>query len=321
MIYTIENDKLIAKVSSIGCALVSLIDKQTGIDVVLGYDNEGDYLLNYDAHIGAVVGRSANRIGNGSFSIDDNTYQLSINNGPNNLHSGVGDLSFRAYKLIEHNIDNITFELIDNDMSGGFPGNLILRVTYELVDNSLIFKYLGNCDKKSILNITNHSYFNLSGCKENVLNHELKIYTDKFAINDDDGMATSTINNVDNTSFDFRDYRIINDNLKLNHFNLSNGGLDHNYVFENLDDKKVASLRNDTLELTVTSDLPGMHVYTANYLGEVMGKYSIKYGKFMGVALECQFYPNSINYDAFIKPIINANEDVMHFIKYTIDKR
>ena len=318
MIYTLENEYLKVKVSSIGATLVSFLDKRTTTDIVLGYDDEQSYLLNSDPHMGATVGRNANRLANGRFTINGVTYQLSLNEPNIALHSSAGDLSFRGYKVKEFNDNLINFELDDLDGSGGFPGNLHLEVFYKLDDNNLLYWFVATCDKDSILNITNHSYFNLSGGIKDILDEELKINTDKVALNIG-SMASEKIIDVKDTPFDFTDFKKIGDNLKINHSNLSNGGIDHNYVFETLNDKEVASLRNDKLLLRVYSDLPDMHIYTANYLDLVDGKNSKKYGRYYGVCFECQYYPNSINYDGLLKPIIYKDKEVKHYIKYTVE--
>lgn len=321
MIYTIENEKLEARISSLGCTLVSLVEKESGTDVVLGFDSEGEYLLNYDPHFGAVVGRNANRIAKGQFEIDGVKYQLNINNGPNSLHSGFGDFSFRGFKLVQKNDYSITFFLEDNDMTGGFPGNLKVAVNYTLKDDSLILSFSGLTDKNTIFNLTNHSYFTLNGGTTDVLNHELKIYTNKVSLNDADGMATLDVIDTDGTSFDFTDFKKLKDNFALKHENLANGGLDHNFVFESLEEKDMACLRNENLELTVNSDLPDMHIYSACFLADLKGKQGNEYHQYYGIALECDYYPNAINTDNLIKPIIEANKEVNHYIKYTIRKR
>ena len=319
MIYTIENEFLIAKISSLGATLVSLIHKKSGVDIVLGYDDEQSYLLHSGGHLGATVGRNANRIGKGHFKINGIDYQLSINNGPNNLHSGVSDFSFRAFDVRNIKKDEITLNIKDGDMSGGFPGNLILSVNYRLEGNNLIFSFIGLSDKDSILNVTNHSYFNLNGGKENLYNHYLQINTDKMSLNDNDGMATDKVIDVRGTGFDFTSLTNIKDNFDKNEENFSNGGIDHNYIFGNLEDKEVAILKNDKLSLTVTSDLPCVHVYTSNFIDELDGKYGLKYHKHWGICLECDYYPNGINYKDVLAPIIKANEEVKHYIKYTIE--
>lgn len=320
MIYTLENDNLIVKVSTMGATLVSFIDKKTNKDIVLGYDDEKGYLIETSYHLGATVARNANRIAKGRFKIDDIEYQISINDGENSLHSGVGDLSFKGYEVKEVDDNHIILMVHDTDGSGGFPGNLDLEVTYKLDGNNLLYSFTGLCDKDSILNVTNHSYFNLSEGKENILKHELKINTNKLALNTG-SMSSDQIINVATTPFDFTDFKVIGDNFKIGHDNLSNGGIDHNYVYETLNEKEMAIYRSDDLKLTVTSDLPDMHIYTANYLGPVKGKNNLTYGQYDGICFECQYYPNGINYEGILKPIIKANVPVKHFIKYTLESR
>lgn len=319
MIYTIENEYLLVKISTLGATLVSLIHKKSGIDIVLGYDDEQSYLLHSGGHLGATVGRNANRIAKGKFNINGIDYQLSLNDGPNNLHSGVSDFSFRAFDIKEVKKDEITFNIKDGDMSGGFPGNLDLDVTYKLEDNNLIFSFKAVCDKDSILNLTNHSYFNLNGGKDNLYNHLLQINTDKMSLNDDDGMASDKVIDVKGSGFDFTTLTNIKDNFNKHEENFSRGGIDHNYIFGYLGAKEVAVLKNDKLSLSVSSDLPCVHVYTSNFIDELNGKYGLKYYKHWGICLECDYYPNGINYKDVLVPIIKANEEVKHYIKYTID--
>ena len=320
MFYTIENDFICVKISNIGATLVSFIDKKTNTDIVLGFDDEQGYLRYSNGHLGATVGRNANRIGKGQFKINDVVYQLSINDNPNNLHSGVGDFAFRAFAVKKIKKDYIVLNLKDGDMSGGFPGNLDFEVIYKLEDNNLIFSFKGICDKDSIFNITNHAYFNLNGGEESILNHDLKLYTNKMSLNDENGMATDNIIDVDNTGFDFREYKNINANLNKKEINFSNGGIDHNYIFNDLKEKDIAKLRNTKLELSITSDLPCVHIYTGNFMNEIHGKKGLIYHKHYGICLECDYHPNGINYpnEDILKPIIKANQEVKHFIKYTI---
>lgn len=319
MIYTIENEYLLVKISTLGATLVSLVYKKSGIDIVLGYDDEQSYLLHSGGHLGATVGRNANRIAKGKFNINGIDYQLSLNDGPNNLHSGVSDFSFRAFDIKEVKKDEITLNIKDGDMSGGFPGNLNLDVTYRLEGNNLIFSFKAVCDKDSILNLTNHSYFNLNGGKDNLYNHLLQINTDKMSLNDDDGMASDKVIDVKGSGFDFTTLTNIKDNFDKHEENFSRGGIDHNYIFGYLGAKEVAVLKNDKLSLSVSSDLPCVHVYTSNFIDELNGKYGLKYYKHWGICLECDYYPNGINYKDVLVPIIKANEEVKHYIKYTID--
>lgn len=318
MIYTIENEYLRVKVSTVGATLVSFIDKKTNTDIVLGFDDQASYFKNTGPHFGATVGRNANRIADGSFVINGEKYQLSLNEPGICLHSGVGDLSFRGYTLKELKEDEIVLSLFDGDMSGGFPGNLNLEVSYSLKNNQLIYSFTGLCDKDSILNITNHSYFNLNGGVDTVFDQELKVYTDKVALNVGP-MASDEVIDVKGTAFDFTTLSKLNDVLSKGHSNLSKGGLDHNYVFEDMSFKKMAELHSDKLSLTVESDLPGMHIYTGNYLGHLEGKNGRVYEDYYGICFECQYYPNGINYDNFIKPYIYKDKEVNHKIVYTLE--
>lgn len=318
MIYTIENEYLSVKVSTVGATLVSFIDKKTNTDIVLGFDDQASYFKNTGHHLGATVGRNANRIAEGSFVINGEKYQLSLNEPGICLHSGVGDLSFRGYTLKELKEDEIVLSLFDGDMSGGFPGNLNLEVSYSLKNNQLIYSFKALCDKDSILNVTNHSYFNLNGGVDTVFNQELKVYTDKVALNVGP-MASDEVINVKGTAFDFTALSKLNDVLSKGHSNLSKGGLDHNYVFEDMSFKKMAELHSDKLSLTVESDLPGMHIYTGNYLGHLEGKNGRVYEDYYGICFECQYYPNGINYDNFIKPYIYKDKEVNHKIVYTLE--
>lgn len=320
MIYTIENDYLIVKVSSIGATLVSFIDKKTNTDIVLGYDSQQEYFKNSGPHLGATVGRNANRLDKGTFEVNGETYQLSINEDDRTLHSGVGDLSFRSYSLKELDKDSITLTLFDGDMSGGFPGNLDLDVTYKLKDNNLEYSFTALSDKDGILNITNHSYFNLNGGVDTIFDQELQVNSDEVALNIGPMASEETIK-VDGTAFDFREYVNIKDILDRGHDNLSKKGIDHNYVFEQTNYKEMGRLRNDKLELVVSSDLPDMHIYTANYLGDIKGKNGLEYHDYYGICFECQFYPNAMHYDKYIKPYIYANKIVKHCITYTLNER
>lgn len=320
MIYTIENNYLRVLISSVGATLVSFTYKETNTDIVLGFDEQNNYFKNSSPHLGATVGRNANRIENGTFTIDGIKYQLSLNEPNISLHSGVGDLSFKGYSLKALTEDSIILSLFDSDMSGGFPGNLDLEVSYKLVKNKLIYQFKALCDKDSILNITNHSYFNLNGGIDTIFDQELLICTDKVALNKG-SMASDKIIDVKDTAFDFTSFAKIGNILARGHHNLSKEGLDHNYVFEDLTLKKMGMLRNDILSLTIESDLPDMHIYTANYLGELKGKYNRTYNDYYGICFECQYYPNAINYNGFLKPLIYKNKEVNHQIIYTLEGR
>lgn len=320
MIYTIENEKLKVVFTTVGATIKEFVDKETNTDIVLGFDTEEDYLNNRGPFFGATVGRYANRIGKGTFELNGITYHTPINNTVNTLHGGEG-LSFKEFELVEKSDTRISFSIFSKDGDDGFPGNVKITVIYELIDNKLVITFKGISDKDTVLNLTNHSYFNLDGGNNNLLEHEACIYTDKVAILDKNGLSTDITKKVDGTSFDFREFRKIKDNLALNDDNLSCGGIDHNYVFETMDMKKLITLRNEKLSLSIYSDLPGVQIYTSNFLNGLAGKYGYIYNIRQGMAIEPQFYPNSINYDKYLKPIVKANEEMTHTIEYVIERR
>lgn len=317
MLHIIENEKIKLEVSTIGATITKFIDKETGTDIVLGFNDEKDYVPSKSPYFGTTVARNANRIGGSKFELNGVTYSLVANNGPNNLHSN-GGTCFKEFNLIESSSSSLTFDIDMKDGEDGFPGNCHLTVIYELIDNKLKLTYKGIADKDTIFNVTNHSYFNLDGGNNDIKNHKALIYTNKIALNDENGMASDKIVDVKGTSFDFTTLKKIGDNFDLKHPNLASGGIDHNYVFENFDFKKLVTLTNDKLSLTVSSDLPDVQIYTACTIGDVKGKNN--YHSYYGVAIEPQFYPNGINYENILKPIIKANEPVVHVIEYSFEK-
>lgn len=317
MLYTIENDYLKIVVSTLGATLNKFIVKKNNTDIVLGFDNESDYLMHKGAYLGATVARNANRIENSEFLLNDKKYQLLKNDGNNNLHSGIG-VSFSEFKLSYLDKNSLTFSILLEDGRDGFPGNLNLEVTYRLIDNKLQIEFNGISDADTIFNVTNHSYFNLDKDKKTIFNHKLKLFTDKVSINNPECLPYEKIRDVKNTSFDFIEYKTIGENLKINDDNLSNGGIDHCYITEDLNYKQIVSLKNDHLELDVFSDLPNFHIYSGNCLGDLNGKCNNEYHNYYGLAIEPEFFPNSINYKSFLKPILKANTNIRHIIDYVI---
>ena len=313
MFYDIENDYVKATISDLGATLIKLIDKKSGKDIVLGFDDEKSY-IDTKCYLGASVGRNANRIGNAKFNLDGKEYRLSVNDNSNQLHGGVNNFAFKVWSVKDKKQDSITFSLFSNDGEEGFPGNLNVEVSYELDNNNLIWSYSGNCDEDTVFNMTNHSYFNLGD--EDIFNHELKIFSDKYSPTDECALTLEKCEDVANTPYDFREYTVLNNNLsKLK------DGIDNNYVFETMNEKHMASLKYKDLMLDVFSDLPDMHLYTSGNLVTCNGKYGKTYKKFSAVCLECQYYPNGINYNSYIKPILKKGETESHFIRYQITNK
>lgn len=312
MNHIIENDLLKVEVSELGATLVRFIDKKTSTDIVLGFESEDEYLKNTGPFFGASVGRNCNRIGKGQITIDGTMYQLSVNDGPNQLHGGgVNGFAFKMWKLVSKTDNEIKLSYFSKDGEEGFPGNLDVTVTYKLDGNNLTWNYEASCDKPTLLNMTNHSYFNLGD--ENILNEYLHLTADTYSLIDSNSLTQQETCKVEGTPYDFTKFTKINDNLSQ-----LETGIDNNYVWEVLGDKLLAELKNDKLHLSVYSDLPDMHLYTAYYLNGEKGKYGNAYGKYAGICFEGQFYPNGINYNGYMVQIVRPNEKVSHYMRYEL---
>lgn len=311
--HVIENDYLKVEVSELGATLTKFIVKDLDRDIVLGFDNDEDYLKN-NFCVGATIGRNANKIGNAQFELNGVTYQLSANENGNQLHGGVEGFNRKYFEVVSKTDDEIVLSYYSKDLEEGFPGNLELKVRYKLDGNNLIYEYSGTSDKDTILNVTNHSYFNLGD--ENILDEYLYINTDKYAPVDENCLTLDEVLDVKRTGFDFTEKTRIDDNIDKVTV------IDNNYVFENLDDKLMCQLSNNDLSLSIYSDLPDMHVFAAHNLYLDYGKNGNTYEPYEGLAMECQFFPNGINYgDKYILPILKQGETMTHYIRYEVNKK
>lgn len=305
-----KNDYLEIVVSNYGCTIVKVLmkDKDGNIDdVVLGYDDFTDYQTK-DAYLGALVGRTANRIGKGTFSLNGTTYTLPINNGPNCLHGGIKGFSYQVfdYQILD---DAIEFSYLSKDGEEGYPGNLAFKATYRLIKDTLVVRYQATCDKDTIINITNHSYFNLSGVKENIYNHQLLVHSDKYACIDADGLPTGKFNMVKDTPFDFNKLTVIGTVIDSDDEQLKLGaGYDHPFIFNQDKDQVVLYHEATGRKLTVSTTLPGAQIYSANYLDGRIGKYGIAYPKRAALCIETQNLPDAINLEENPTTILKKGE-------------
>jgi len=312
MRYTIENHFLKAEISEMGATLTKLIEKESNTDIVLGFDKDEEY-PKVNANLGASIGRNANRIGNARFELNGKVYQLTVNNNMNQLHGGgINGFAYKTWKVEELKENEIILSYFSKDGEEGFPGNLNAKVSYKLDGQSLLFSFEGRSDEDTIFNMTNHSYFNLGD--ETVLNESLHITTDKYSPTDEYALTLDQVLPVKNTPYDFTEFRKIGNNvLQLEH------GIDNNYVWETMGDKLMAELKNDRLQLNVYSDLPDMHLYTSYHLNAENGKNGEAYGRFKGVCLECQYFPNGINYGSkYLLPILRKGEVMSHYIRFEV---
>ena len=309
-----------AVISEYACAIIELnIRGQDGNlhDVALGYDTLTEY-LNDTRNFGAIIGRYANRIANGRFTINNVTYHLPINNGPNTLHGGRG-FGKRLFKS-EIVDDSVIFTIESPDLDQGFPGNFTLKQKTTFINGKLRMEYEYTCDKDCPANITNHNYFNLNGQgRGSILNHSITINAEKYCKADEHMLALAPTVSVENTPFDFRrSGKIINKIFMYSDEIISaRGGFDHCYeILQNR--KTAAKVTGDItgITLTVDSDMPAVQFYTGNSIGHCRGKKGSYYNDYDGFALECQQFPNAVNEPLFPDCIVKAGEIKKYFIEY-----
>ena len=318
-LYTITNQKgMKAAVTNLGAALVSLLvpDKDGNIaDVVLGFENAEDYYKN-PSFFGVVIGPSANRIGDASFTIDGTAYQLDVNDNANNLHSHK-ELGYHKQLWDAVAGENeVTFTLEDADGSMGFPGNKKLTVTYSLDENNaLSLHYHGSSDKKTILNLTNHTYFNLDGHNSgNIENHELRLMASGYTPVVAGAIPTGELAEVKNTPMDFTESKRVGLEINADFEQLElTGGYDHNWVIDgwNGELKHFATVKapESGRVMKAYTTLPGVQFYAGNFIDPQEGKAGVIYEKRYGLCLETQYFPDTIHHDNFPTCIFGGSSD------------
>ncbi len=321
-IYTIiNNNGMTAKVTNFGGILVSLeVPDRDGnaCDVVLGYDKLEDYFGNI-ANMGAIIGRNANRIGGASFVLNGETYMLEDNDRGNNLHSGFEGYNNKLWDVEAYEDElgqTIALYYTSPDGEQGFPGTADIVVRYIFTeDNCVIIEYEAECDKDTIINLTNHSYFNLSGHGSGkVLEQKVWIDSDEYTYAGKDSVPLGEIRKVEGTPMDFRTMKPIGQDIKADYDQLNwCSGYDRNYVLKTKDNEValVARMESDQsgIGMEVYTDLPGMHFYTGNFLGMgPVGKNGVSYRQYMGACFETQYFPNAINVPSFKQPILRVGD-------------
>ena len=287
-------------------------------DVVLGYDSLSGY-LKAPSFFGCIVGRYGNRIAKGQFKLDGKTYNLVKNNGQNHLHGGTKGFDKQMWDATpSSSADGASLKLtyLSKDMEEGYPGNLQVTVIYTLTnDNELKIDYQATTDKKTVLNLTNHSYFNLSGnTKRNILDHTLTLAASKFLPVDATLIPTGELKDVKGTPFDFTKPEVIGKRINDNHPQIKAGiGYDHCWIFDKpqgtlgLGATVYDSLSGRYMEMYTTE--PATQFYSGNFLdGTVTGKFNTVYEKRYGLCLETQHFPDSPNQPAFPTVVLNPGE-------------
>ena len=277
-------------------------------DVALGYDSITEY-ENNSGYLGAVIGRYANRIAKGKFVLNNKKYTLYKNNGNNHLHGGKIGYDKKIWKAEIKN-EKLELSLFSANMEEGYPANVNIKVTYSFDNNSnLKIDYNAISDADTIINLTNHCYFNLNGAGNgDILKHNIKINAIKFIPTDNESIPTGNIESVINTPFDFREYKEIGKDINNSNIQLKNGkGFDHNFIIKDNPACKVYSDVSGIL-MQVTTNKKGVQFYSGNFLNGVKGKNDKIYNCRYGFCLETQHYPDSINNKNFPSPILKAND-------------
>jgi aldose 1-epimerase len=286
-------------------------------DIVLGHETYEGYVPN-PPYIGAIVGRYANRIANGTFTLDGKTYTLPKNDGPNTLHGGT-EKTFNKVVWDGEALKGktgVAFTYLSKDGDDGFPGNLKLKVTYTLTDsNELVIDYEATTDKATPINLSQHSYFNLAGeGNGDILNHELTLNADRFTPVDKNLIPTGELRPVKGTPMDFTTSTRVGARIGDNYEQLVLGhGYDHNFVINRKAEGLVLAARvyepTSGRVMEVSTTQPGVQFYTGNFLdGTVIGKQGHAYKKNFGLCLETQHYPDSPNHPDFPTSILKPGE-------------
>lgn len=328
-LFTMKNQKgMEITVTNFGARIVSwMVPDKKGVfeDVVFGYDSIDGYLNANESYFGAAIGRYGNRIAKGEFAIGDINYKLAQNNGVNALHGGVNGFSKKIWDVVQKSPNELNFKLISADMDEGYPGELTVSMTYRLTnENELVILYGAKCDKPTVINLTNHSYFNLHGAgNRTILDHYLTLNAESFTPIDSTLIPTGEIAPVENTPFDFRMPTVIGSRINADHQQIKFGlGYDINYVLKKQGDQAV-QLAATVYEpesgrvLEVFTDQPGIQFYTGNFLnGKYPGKKGKTYGYRTGFCLETQHYPNSPNQKSFPSVQLDPDQEYTHTCIY-----
>ena len=306
-LYTLKSDGIEASIMTYGARVVSIKTPDRGgtmSNVVLGYNSLDAYLADKTTYFGAIVGRYGNRIAKGKFSLNGHQYQVPVNNNLNSLHGGTVGFD----KLVWQGsaiTDGVEMTLVSKDGDQGYPGTLTVHVRYTVHPNALRIDYVVSTTKPTVVNLTNHSYFNLTADNKPILNEELTLPADKYTPVDAGLIPTGLLAPVDGTPFDFRKATVIGARIHDDNAQLKiAGGYDHNWVLRGKNGEvKTAARVYDPVSgrvLTVTTTEPGVQFYSGNFLdGTKFGKAGESHVKNAGLCLETQHFPDSPNHPDF----------------------
>lgn len=316
-LYTLNSGMVEVRVTDFGAHLVRVRTPDRAgraADVVLGFDSVDGYLNTPNAYLGGLIGRFGNRIGKGQFSIDGKTYQIPVNNGPNALHGGPVGFDRYLWKA-EETGDGVEFTHVSPDGDMGFPGTMTAKVRYMLEGNTLRLDYTATSDKPTILNLTNHAYFNLRGDDDgNILGHMVELAADRYTPVDAGQIPTGEIAPVAGTPLDFRTPHAVGARIGADFEQLKLGrGYDHNFVVNGQAGTLRRAARVTEPEhgrtLTVDTTEPAVQFYSGNFLdGKLTGRHGKKYEQRTGFCLETQNFPDAPNHANFPSAVLRPGQ-------------
>lgn len=286
-------------------------------DIVLGFDDIQGYFNANERYHGVTVGPYANRIGGAKFSTPLKEYYLDANDGQNTLHSGSAGFHDEVWEFESLHSNSVSLKLTHQHLKGGFPADIVCKVSFSLNDdNELCIDYLAIANQDTIINLTNHAYFNLNGeGNGTILNHQVQINADKFVAIDASSIPTGELKNVGQTPFDFRKFKLITNDIETDDDQLKNGnGYDHSFHLlktnQNLSFAAAAIGDESKIKLEVFTTEPGVQFYTGNFLnGKDEGKSGVFYEKQTGFCFETQHHPDSPNQPQFPSTFLAMNKE------------
>lgn len=325
--FTLQNSGgMEVEVLDYGCTIRAIrVPDRAGrsVDVCLGYATVGEYEENA-GYLGAVIGRHGNRIGGGRFTLGGRECALACNDGPNHLHGGVRGFDKHMWDCVPGS-GGCRFTRVSPDGEEGYPGNLKVEVLYALTEeNELVLRYQAESDADTVLNMTNHTYFNLGGeASGTILNHLLGLNASGFAENDPHCLPTGRTLPVEGTPFDFRTPKPIGRDIEADCEQLRNGqGYDHNYVLDDPAEVKRAGALfcpATGIRMTVATTKPCIQLYTGNVLDGAAGKSGTRYEKRFALCLETQFYPDSLSSGITPGAVLQKDTLYSHVTTYRFD--
>ncbi len=309
-LYILRNaNGMVATFTNFGGRLVSLqVPDKNGkmVNVVCGFKSVADYQKSTEPYYGATIGRFGNRIAKGSFSLEGKQYHLFLNNGPNTLHGGKKGFQYQVFNATQPDSSTIVFTRVSKDMEEGFPGNMNVQVTYHLNNkNGLEMEYEARTDKPTVVNLTNHGFFNLNGeGSGTIINHEFQIFASNYTPVDTTLIPTGKIASVTNTPFDFRKPMTMGSRIDADNQQLKNcKGYDINYVLDSTNDLHLAAIVDGDksgIEMRVYTDQPGLQVYSGNFMNAANTfNNGVKDSFRTAFAMETQHFPDSPNEPSF----------------------